>query len=174
METTVNNFGAAKSEAPDSITSTTCTPNDVYALEPEKILSAEFNTHDYIWWGCYFNHIPEIDQYGKYEDSDRISIRIYKEFDFDGRRFWRLASIWLDDSPVMIIRNAGREGDDHVSRFVTDRKKYIELVAHILSLKRLEEDDINCEDVVEPDAEIKDLLDFYGNSLFGWFERYHF
>jgi len=123
------------------IKSTTCTPNDVYALEPEKILSAEFNTHEYIWWGCYFNHIPEIDQYGKYEDSDRISIRIYKEFDFDGRRFWRLASIWLDDSPVMIIRNAGREGDDFCDRFVTDRKKYVELVAHILSLKKLEEDD---------------------------------
>jgi hypothetical protein len=74
----------------------------------------------------------------------------------------------------MIIRNAGREGDDHVSRFVTDRARYIEMVAHILSLQKVKEDDINDEDFVDPDEEVTNLLEFYGNSLFGWFERYRY
>lgn len=171
MKTTENNLGANKLEAPDSITSTTCSPNDLYALEPEKILRAEFNKHDYVWWGCYFNHIPEIDAYAEYEDSDKLEVHIYKDFDFDGRRFWRLASIWFENKPIMIIRNAGREGDDHVSRFVTDREGYIAMVSHILSLKKMDEALIENEDFVNPDEKITDLLDFYSNSLFGWFER---
>jgi hypothetical protein len=164
------NSPTPKSDAP--IKSVSCTPNELYALEPEKVLTGVFNEHDYIWWGCYFNHVPEIDEYADYEDSDKLEVRIYKDFDFDGRRFWRLASIWYDGQPVMIIRNAGREGDDHVSRFVTDRARYIEMVAHILSLQKVKEDEINDEDFVDPDEEVTNLLEFYGNSLFGWFERY--
>ena len=161
-----------KSDAP--IKSTTCTPNDLYRLEPERIIGGQFNSNEYLWWGSYFNHIPEIDAYAEYEDTDKIEVQIYKDFDFDGRRFWRLASIWFEGEPVMIIRNAGREGDDHASRFVTDRERYIQMVSHILSLQKLDESGIEGEDFVDPDEEVTELLEFYGNSLFGWFERYRY
>lgn len=177
------------------IKSSTCTPNDVYNLEPEETINVFNGTNEYYGsphslWGCYYNHVPEIkeeDQYGKWEHSRRIKMRVYKHFNFDGRRWWRLASIWFDEQlpsdhpfleeeswvPVMIIRNAGREGDDFRDRFITDVDAYRIMVKHIFSLRILADGDINTEnDIVDSDVEIKDLLNFYGNSLNGWFERY--
>lgn len=165
--------------------STTCTPNDLYAQEPEQIVKVFDGTvyygNPHSLWGCYYNHVPEVAEeyhHGKWAESDKIEMQVYKYFDFDGRRWWRLASVWYSDGgdfvPVMIIRNAGREGDDFRDRFITNPEAYSKMVNHIFSLRVVEEEKINPKDVVDPDAEIKGLLDFYGNSLYGWFERYTF
>jgi hypothetical protein len=145
-------------------------PSELYQREPEKVVT-EFIEYGYLY-GCYYNHIPEIDQYAKYKATDRIKIHIYKEFWFDSRRFWRLASIWLDDKPVMITQNAGREGDDHARRIITDRDRYIELVALLMSLQCPQPNDI--EDVADPETDLDDLTSFYGDHLDGFFERYNY
>lgn len=146
------------------------TPNELYRREQYEV------SHDlYLLAPCnsYTTHVPEIGDavYGFNEQSE-ITIRIYKDFDFDGRRFWRLASVWLGDRPIMIIRNAGREGTDHHSRFITDEAGYRDLIAVCAKYRKPDPHSQELEDVVPPDQDIKDLAEFYGNALDGPFQRY--
>lgn len=139
------------------------TPNELYKREPEQTVSfIETDWDESYIRGCYYNHIPEIDGYAKYKPTDRIQIRIYKFVLFDSRRFWRLASFWLDDKPVMIIQNAGREGDDHANRFVTSQPLYVEMVSLLLSLQEPEEIQ---SDITDPDEEMGEITYFYGYDL---------
>ncbi len=150
------------------------TPNELYMRIPE-------NSHydlEYLI-GFYYNHIPEIEEISDANEKEqRVLIKEYKNFDFDGRRIWRLASVWFDDNnladfghkPVMIIQNAGREGDDRTGRFITDEKLYMEMIIYLRSL--VKEDRPITSDVVDPDVDINNLTSFYGNELDGHFERY--
>jgi hypothetical protein len=127
------------------------TPAELYARKPERV--------DHIvgvLGGFYYNHMPEIDDgYMPYEDPNkRIAIRYYKDFDFDGRRFWRLAAVCFDGLPFMIIQNAGREGDDHHRRFITDLHQYKDAVKYVLSIAKI------------PDR--------HETEKDGYFERYHY
>ena len=152
----------------------TITARELYARKPEVILTtAKFTQWKSYWWGAYYNHIPEVDQYATYSDTDRIHLRIYKDFNFDGRRVWILASVWFDGNPIMIIQNAGREGDDYACRFITDSAGYHDMVSHISSLRIPDTIDVeSIDDPIDLDQERTDLLDFYGNHLDGYFERY--
>ena len=53
-----------------------------------------------ILFGCYYDHLPESQisygHQGLMKESDRAEIRIIEEVDFDHRRFWRLAIVFLD------------------------------------------------------------------------------
>lgn len=103
---------------------------DLYARTPEKT-----SQDASILRGFYYSHIPELEYALPLPvEAPRMTIHIYKEFDFDCRRFWRLAAVFLDGQPVMVIQNAGREGDDHAARFITDRATYGELVRYLASL----------------------------------------
>jgi hypothetical protein len=149
------------------------TPNELYQRTPERIepLIGEDGRLNFVG-GCYYDHIPELDRdyRNTFNQTDRIVCKVYKHFDFDFRRFWRLASIWMDGEPVMIIQNAGREGDDHATRFITDLGKYREMVRLLRSLQwNVTVDDV---DVVHADEVINNLDSFYGNYLDGPFERY--
>lgn len=97
------------------------TPNELYNLKP---IRSDFDVA--ILFGCYYNHMPEIEHLYTLPvpDNTRVEIRYYKDHSYDGRRIWRLASVWLDGYPFMIIRNAGREGDDFADRFITNEAKY--------------------------------------------------
>lgn len=79
-------------------------------------------------------HLPELCAgrgLGLLETSTQIQVRVLKHHDFDERRIWQLATVWYKKKPVMIIQNCGREGDDFMRRFVTDAKRFTELVGHI-------------------------------------------
>lgn len=143
------------------------TPNNLYEMEPEKVTN-EFvpyllkNSH------VYESGVPDHDIDWDFK-SDKIEIRVLKDFDFDGRRCWTLCTVWYEEHPVMIIQNAGREGDDHVARFITARERFIEMCIYLRSLVDIEDSD---EDVVSCDKDIPELTDFYSNNLYGFFERY--
>lgn len=148
------------------------TPNELYKRTPERI-----DQNLYVLYGCYYNHIPEIEEFDNsfgfdFETNDRVEIHFYKDFDFDGRRFWRLASVKMDGEFVMIIQNAGREGDDYVDRFITNPTKYKEMVEYIKSLIVTEYEDLSEEHVVDGDVDCRTLTKFYGNELDGYFTRY--
>jgi len=68
----------------------------------------------------------------------------------------------------MIIQNAGREGDDHRRRFVTDKEKYKEMIKYIRTLLESEEE---IEDYFDPNEDIQGLDSFYGHTLDGVFKR---
>lgn len=123
--------------------------------------------------GCYYDFLPEIDDYDLYsikpEDNKRLKIKVLKDFDFDGRRFWRLQTLWIDDKPVMIMQNAGREGEDHRERFITNDGLYKEVVNY---MRELVGDNSNMFDDFVDENEPRNYLEFYGNHLNGHFERY--
>jgi len=147
------------------------TPEELYARSPE------YSTNDvtsYLW-GCYYNHVPEIyNNFGDSINQTKIKIHVYKEFDFDGRRIWRLAAVSFKDEFVMIIQNAGREGDDHAERFITNIDAYQKMVKYLKDILNVIEFDMEeiKKDCVDINDNIPNLSKFYGNELDGYFERY--
>jgi hypothetical protein len=140
------------------------TPNELYN-QPVKKKDNDLS----VLAGVYFNHMPELDGIiNSWEleniKQERIEIWYYVNHNFDHRRIWRLAAVTLDNYPFMIIQNAGREGDDHYERFITDYAVYQAAVTYIKTfappiLFRVNE----CE-IVDPNHDIKNLTDFYGNE----------
>ncbi len=144
-------------------------PSDLYKMKHEEI-----SHHPGELIGFYYDHVKEADVESFDIDpdtqTDRLDIKIIKRHDFDARRYWQLATVWFDGKPVMIIQNAGREGDDHSRRIVTDQWGLHDLCNYIKTLKPREE--VDAGDVYDADADVKDLDEFYGNSLDGIFEVY--
>jgi len=146
-------------------------PKELYKRTPEKI-DKDIN----VLHGCYYNFIPEVQGFDFCQDipdgaNELVEIHYYKDFDFDGRRFWRLAAVKYNGEFVMIIQNAGREGDDWTERFITNFEFYVGMVGYIQTLVPTSRIDTN-GDYVSPNTDIKGLDDFYGNNLDGYFERY--
>lgn len=144
-------------------------PRELYERKPESV-SNDLK----ILKGCYYDHIFELNLEDglieQIDNNEKIQIKYYKYHSFDSRRIWSLASVWFDGSPVMIIQNAGREGDDHHAKFVTDEIKYIEMLQYINEL--LPKHTYNVKDFYGEDQDIPNLTNFYGNELDGYFE-YH-
>lgn len=144
------------------------TAKEVYALPYESEINELWSLKGY-----YYDFLPEIDDplYSiSLDKNTRLKIRVLKEFDFDGRRFWRLQTLWFDNQPVMIMQNAGREGDDHRKRFITNKELYLKTLDYVRELLDEEEGD-RIDDLVDENEE-RDYLNFYGNHLHGHFERY--
>lgn len=143
------------------------TANNLYDMTPEN------ESYDLsVFNGCYYNHLSEFNPNGEYLGNikqDRVKIKTIKYFDFDGRRFWLLATIFFDSTPVMVIQNAGREGDDHAQRYITNKEYFLSLGAYVRSLMAVESEHI---ETIDANDEIPELTDFYGNSLDGVFQRY--
>jgi hypothetical protein len=146
------------------------TPAEVYAL-PVQGVERDLRCLK----GCYYDFLPELGDdpwnYGAEEiASDRAEVRVVFQFHYDYRRYWRLATVWLDGAPVMVTQNAGREGDDHRARFVTDEGRYRELLALVRSLLPVRAEPV--ADLVDPGADCGDrLTEFYHARLGGHFER---
>ena len=145
-------------------------PNDIYRLTPESIS----NNLEYIA-NPYFNHVSEtIHDFSLFHviRSDQIEIRIISEVVKYHRSevvkyhriVWRLATVWFDNKPVMVIQNAGKYGHEHSKKFVTDRKTYKRMCDHIKELISIEnEDDIK---EIDADKNIKGLVKFYGHRIY--------
>lgn len=144
-------------------------PSELYARKPEEV-----TTDITCLAGCYYNHMPEIENFDSVrwnivQPDGKLKIHIYKYHSFDCRRFWQLAGVSFNDYMFMIIQNAGREGDDHSNRFITDMGAYRQAVNYIWSLIPPNEKDYKEYDVHE---DIKGLDEFYGNKLDGYFDRW--
>jgi hypothetical protein len=82
---------------------------------------------------------------------------------YDYRRYWELTTVWFDGQPVMIVQNAGREGDDYHERFITDPHAYADMVGYLRTLLPADLNDPS--DVVDPNVERDDLLAFYSDEF---------
>ncbi len=141
------------------------TPAELYLRTPEEE-SKDLS----ILKGYRYDHLPETGEPGcSFEGNERVTIKYYKLFNFDGRRFWCLASVWFDDLPFMIIQNAGREGDDWHQRFVTNHQLYAQAIMYLRSFVTIIAEGFP---ITPLDQDIPELTSFYGNSLDGYFERY--
>jgi len=150
------------------------TPRQLLERKPEKTIKlGEDWFQPFSGFGYCF--VPELEgqfSFGSPSPSDRIEFRIYKDYCFDGRRIWRLVSVYFDGKPAMILQNAGREGDDHRERFILDGEAYYGMVAHLATL--FPPDEQNKPVVVGMDDDIPGLTRFYGNDLDGVFEQYRY
>lgn len=139
-------------------------PSELYARDAEdtwKDIS--------VLMGCYYKHLPELESVWDRLDlskNERVLLHVYRHVTYDTRRFWLLAGVYFDGQPVMVIQNAGREGDDFHGRFITDGGRYFEMLKYLSTLCRFsEKDKTPAIDLVSADDDIKDLESFYGNSL---------
>ena len=153
------------------------TPEELYGMTPELV---DHDLDILKWDGSHHNHVPELQFEEKLPFTDpnkRISIKYYKKFQFDQRRYWALASVWfkhswLEDSPFMIIQNAGREGDDHSERFITHMGIYELAIAYLRSICTISFDE-STKRIVSALDDIPNLTKFYGDELGGYFERHN-
>jgi hypothetical protein len=147
------------------------TPRELYlkSLESPESISNDVS----ILMGCYYDHIKEsgIDL-GTHEtlNAEMVEIRMLKDFCYDGRRIWRLATVWFDKKPIMVIQNAGREGDDHAKRFITDVGNFKKMVSYIRYIYDVNNPDE--EDIFSENDEGLNLIEFYGQKLGGYFQHY--
>lgn len=138
-------------------------PSELYARTPEdtwKDLT--------VLMGCYYKHLPELEEVWSRLDlskNEKVELRVYRHVDYDVRRFWLLAGVYFDGHPVMVIQNAGREGDDYHGRFITDGGRYFSMLKYLSTLCRFQEGDQQTIELVSPDDDVKDLETFYGDSL---------
>lgn len=128
--------------------------------------------------GSYYNFVPEIntdDTWLGGLENDKVVIKTVKCFYYDHRRLWLLQTVWYDNKPVMIIQNAGREGDDHTERFITDISTYKNMIEYINSLIVHNDNyTTSMNDYIDDHENIESLTNFYGQSLFGEFKEHSY
>lgn len=139
-------------------------PIELYQREPESI-SRDLNDLDICTFHSPFPELIDNHWFNEEEHSNdpKVEIRTYKHNYYDHRRYWKLWSVYFEGSPVMILQNAGREGDDHKKRFITDYHLYTELVDYLDSL--LPKMYFSSNDMVSDEEDIEELTSFYQDHL---------
>lgn len=112
--------------------------------------------------------LPEFGYNDKILDKDGfVDIAVHKDHCFDGRRCWYLAVVYYQNNPIVIVQRAGREGDDHANRFITDEEKYKEALNYFRS--QMNEKSYNVCDI-DSDIEIDDFYGYNLESQFDWWQ----
>ena len=144
------------------------TPNELYARTPVTVVVDDL----FALKGCYYDHLPEIDVQNhalapvvEGPMKGRFELRYYRRHCYDGRRIWHLYSLWIDKHPVMILQNAGREGDDHFRRIVTDPARLTAAISTIRTFLGVA--DVPLEELADPASDVPGLDTFYNDSLCG-------
>lgn len=107
------------------------TPADFYKKPPIR-KSRKF--WDLETWFDY----DELGEFDPDEDmcpeKDRpFEVRYYIDHQFDHRRILVLASVWWKEKPVAICAKGGREGGDYEEVAITDKARWDEMLAWVLS-----------------------------------------
>lgn len=134
-------------------------PIEIYALPATKTTTS-LSQLDYV----ETNHLPEItESISKISHlNEKIVIHTIKEHSYDYDSSWCLYTVWFENTPVMILQEAG-ESNDHEERFITNEPKFIEMVQYIRSLlQTLEPSNI---DVYDEEEDLPELTHFSGYRL---------
>lgn len=139
------------------------TPAQLYAIEQYE---EDFEIGSL--WGRYYNHVPEIEDYYAHrinfesiKNEKRIVRRILKHVNYDARRYWEIATVWFDGNPVMVTKNASREGDDNYGRYVTDLNVYGDMVRYLFGKMMVEDGLTKVVGLNDPQS---DILHFYRDT----------
>lgn len=145
------------------------TLNDIYALPGKPIALTE--------WVLRADWFPELGSVWQ-DSSDvldalaaagRLTVTELICDNIDGRRYVSMHTLRLDGKPFMVVQNAGREGDDHRKRWVTDKEAFQQALSH-LTVHMAETDD-EVADLVDPGAPmwVDEVLFFYSTDFSGRF-----
>jgi hypothetical protein len=138
-------------------------PSEIYAL-PDIALPGHSRDIFGLMLNGWHCHIPEIgdEHYFELPDDSPLRIRIHTNPWIDYERVNTIGSLWMNDSPVMIFRHAGRGGHDQYDRFITDHEAYEKVIAYLKTFIPARPP----EDVYDPEEDIADLNHFYGELMF--------
>ena len=132
-----------------------------------KNVIRETNDLNEIFGMSSHSHIPEINEYYIHEEdnikNEHITTKVLLDKNTDGRRIVKVITVWYDKNPVMIIRAAGREGDDHYDRFITDVFLYRSMVNYLRLI--LPHEEINEDEIVNSEADVANLNILYGSKI---------
>lgn len=137
-------------------------PSEIYAL-PFELNNWPLGTLTDGW----HNHLPEVgdtvyfDFYFDLPPNSPLQVRTHIDPYIDGERCCHIGSAWFDGKPVMIFRHAGRSGHDRYDRFITDTVGFDKMLQYIRSLMP----GIEIENVVDPNKDLKELDEFYGDTM---------
>lgn len=139
------------------------TPRELYALKPVRV--------SHILHHFLSTHLrDEIDAWAidtnKLEETKLIEIRDLADECEDGRRTWTLETIWFNGMPVMVVNSSGRDGDEYFNRYITDRQLFESMVSYIRTFS--EPDSV--EGVVDIDAVIPDMTEFYHATIHKYYD----
>jgi hypothetical protein len=142
-------------------------------------------------FGANFDFIPEAtidltemvkhgfvhEDWAQWKENTEVQTLLYKDFDFDGKRGWRLASMWYKGKPFMITQSAGRYLDDFNKKFVLCKDTYNEAAKYLRTLVPAKPTELYVGEITPLGSEcVTDnkttLTTFYGESLNGYFQKY--
>jgi hypothetical protein len=99
-----------------------------------------------------------------------FQVRELKNHSYDGERCWCLRTVWYAGQPFMIVQNAGRGGQDHEDRFITDTQVFNKFISALQEIVIKE----TPYDVIDPDEDRNDLDFFYDQHLNQTFEYWNY
>ena len=151
---------------------TTLTVKELYDLTPEQTITGT----DVLFYSELLDHIEqETDDIlglgkGEYIGNEYdianlpqdypIEVRYLKQHCFDGRRTWVMAIAYWKDIPFMIYKNYGRDNDEYMECYVTNREVMMDFINSLLNVKYTKEQP---KPDVSEDDEIS--IDFYQCNL---------
>lgn len=143
------------------------TPNELYLRQPVEILRDDLGPLK--GYAGVYDHLPEVNTADmtwvepilKGSLKGIFEIRFYARRSIDERRVWWLYSLYFEGAPVMILQNAGREGDDHTRRIVSHPDRLSRVVMLLRAHLPVEATD----ELTDPTSDVKGLDEFYGDSL---------
>lgn len=145
------------------------TLNNVYAL-PRTLVKLT----DWILRADWFPEVPDLEQalsselLELLEKEGRFTVERVAEEHHDHRRYAQLHTLCFDGAPIALVQNAGREGDDHRRRLITDAHRFIEL-CHYLQTHAVDRERYAriYADTVDADTPMyeEEVSAFYGTDL---------
>lgn len=140
------------------------TLSQVYALPATKIPLTQFVLADTWFKATDLDFLYDGEVLQGLEADGRLEVLQLIYESADGYRYAAMYTVWLDKSPVFIVQQAGRGGQDYFNRWVTDEKGYLELLAYLQEFSASP----RVEDVASPDKPLYEeaVFHFYG-SYFG-------
>jgi len=135
-------------------------PQDIYNTPPIK---TSFDLHPLLdnWHPHLASHLTE-SELDPAKPNTRIEIKIHYDPYIDGNRCCTVGSAWFDNKPVMIFRHGGRSGHDAGDECVTDLPAYLEMLAYLESLRKVDDSAL---DIRAPDEDVPELNEFYNHDI---------
>ncbi len=153
---------------------------EVYALVPAQLLRIVQDWRPLVLQNSFDGHLDAFSsgeefnftQYQWRGDSlprstfSRVQLRVlYEKGDSNiAGTHAGMASVWLDDKPVMVIQNAS---PNFRRKWISDAGAFIEMCHYVRSELLHQRPDIRRKlaDVADGNADVRDLLHFYGHNV---------
>lgn len=133
-------------------------------MRPSQIYAFTTYKHSDLWSLIVHRDMNELQDFAYQIDhakNTRVEVREVYWWCEDGRRIIRIDTVWLDACPVMILRRAGRDGQDSYDRYITSRASFDVMVTYLRSIANVE----GPTDIVDAEDEIDSLNHMYGQDM---------